>query len=516
MVYDRIKDILKSQQPELYSRIKAKSVEELGLSVVEGDVLIGFTKPSERFFFWIKNRYGRPYFCMQMKLISPNTQKILRIELKEENAKKIFNLIDTAYPTYTFFVENGLFEKEKQGKEARREARRTAAEKLAVVGLPQSAWTDLTAWVSERLEVGVCVDFCYDEEKKEKLRICAEQMLECFERILDVMSEKHYRKLSRRLNMYRSYIKSDKTTLARVADEYGVSRETVRLTVNKVSECGLQYFKEAMVLGIDELNSLSERAITLFEDIDNDVAGLLCYGFEGISRRNKKAIFDMFFGVELSARLVDMSDRLCELARSETAEKEKRERKEQIKSKICYPSSIKVATHIETGKDEKAREHNFGDFIKKLKRIDQDIEIIETPDIVYYSSSTVDYRPDLLLRMPDGTSALVLIHGTLNMALGYNIKRFNELHRFCKENGYGYLITDPQGRSIYDIRSKELAPEPVEILNDILDKQLCIVWRNIQDIKQMYEFSQVDIAAYILQNRLYFTLKPFCIKRREG
>ena len=89
------------------------------------------------------------------------------------------------------------------------------------------------------------------------------------------------------------------------------------------------------------------------------------------------------------------------------------------------------------------------------------------------------------------------------------------LHLFCKENGYGYLIMDGQGKSIYDIRSRVLDTVLTEKLNAVLQKQGMIVWRNIKEIKSVCPVSNVDIATYVLQNRLRFTMAPFCIKRRE-
>jgi hypothetical protein len=53
-------------------------------------------------------------------------------------------------------------------------------------------------------------------------------------------------------------------------------------------------------------------------------------------------------------------------------------------------------------------------------------------------------------------------------------------------------------------------------LNTVLNKQTMIVWKNIKEIKQTRAVSNVDIAAYVLQNKLHFTMKPFCIKKREN
>lgn len=104
---------------------------------------------------------------------------------------------------------------------------------------------------------------------------------------------------------------------------------------------------------------------------------------------------------------------------------------------------------------------------------------------------------------------------TLNMAYIYNTQRFNELHAFCKKNGYGYLITDDRKNSIYDIMHRTVDPELVECLNAVLNKQTMIVWENVKEIKQTRAVSNADIAAYVLQNKLHFTMRPFRIKKME-
>ena len=111
-------------------------------------------------------------------------------------------------------------------------------------------------------------------------------------------------------------------------------------------------------------------------------------------------------------------------------------------------------------------------------------------------------------------SPILVLMNTVNMAFIYNIQRCNALHSFCKEKGYGYLIIDDRGNSIYDIKSRKLDEELVDTLNNILDSQSMIIWKNIKEIKLTRPVPNEDIAAYVLQNRLYFTMEPFCIKRR--
>ena len=187
------------------------------------------------------------------------------------------------------------------------------------------------------------------------------------------------------------------------------------------------------------------------------------------------------------------------------------------REKICYPSSFTVNHVTPVASYEKEKSFDYETKLyKKLKKFEPILEITENPDIVYYSTSQTDHRPHFLLRLPDKTHVLVLVLPTINMAYIYNIERCNELHRFCKEHGYGYLIIDDRGNSIYDIRSRVIDPELVSSFNTILNNQTRIVWRHVKELKETRPISNADIAAYVLQNKLHFTMEPFCIKRRKN
>lgn len=76
------------------------------------------------------------------------------------------------------------------------------------------------------------------------------------------------------------------------------------------------------------------------------------------------------------------------------------------------------------------------------------------------------------------------------------------------------MIIDDRENSIYDVKNKIVDPELVEQFNAILEKRTMIGWQDIKEIKETRSVSNMDIAAYVLQNKLYFIKKPFCIKRR--
>ncbi|MDE5592436.1 MAG: hypothetical protein K2I75_00725 [Clostridiales bacterium] len=109
---------------------------------------------------------------------------------------------------------------------------------------------------------------------------------------------------------------------------------------------------------------------------------------------------------------------------------------------------------------------------------------------------------------------LVVVVAVINMAFGYNIKRFNDLHTYCKENGFGYLVMNDRFKTIFDVKQTEINNDLVNELNYVLEKTDSIAWKDIILLKDKYAITNDIIAAYVLQNKLDFQLKPFRIKKR--
>ena len=51
-------------------------------------------------------------------------------------------------------------------------------------------------------------------------------------------------------------------------------------------------------------------------------------------------------------------------------------------------------------------------------------------------------------------------------------------------------------------------------LNDVLNRQGVISWKNIQQLKSTFTISNEVIVAYVLKNKLKFSMNPFIIKHR--
>ena len=235
-------------------------------------------------------------------------------------------------------------------------------------------------------------------------------------------------------------------------------------------------------------------------------------------RKKKNTILNMLFGKrflnEISANCKKFTVRL---------EKQKKLQKhndklilewEKYRSKIIFPCSSYNKSDSEKSYNPNLKYGYEKKFLEKMQRFSDYVDVIINPDIVYYSSKETDHRPMFLLRLNDGTKVLVVLLQTINMALIYNIRRCNELHRFCKENGYGYLIIDDRGNSIYDVKNRVIDDELVSLLNIIIARRGIILWSDIKDLKLTRPVSNLDIAAYVLQNKLYFTMEPYRIMQR--
>lgn len=184
-----------------------------------------------------------------------------------------------------------------------------------------------------------------------------------------------------------------------------------------------------------------------------------------------------------------------------------------LMGKVKYPSTKNLVTNIANLKTYRDNINRINrDEVKKyLLSINKNAIIIENPYLIYSYRMNNQYRPDLLIKTEDDRNVLVLCLPPANMAITYNQRRYRELDLFCKENGYGYLIMDSDGMTLDDVKSTPMEPYIEEKLNEMLRKTGSLYWDEVKEFKTDYHVSSLAIFAYILRNRLHFTLKPYCI-----
>lgn len=516
--YNTIEYRLLEEKCELYLELKRKSVDELGLPIKLTRSTISFGHILDFSMFWIKNSDGTLCFMARKKFTRTRTDNTVKIPFLEENQQAIFEAIDNIYNDYIEATKNGAFEQEVQRIETKR-SRRSAYRKNKYIGTDiQLLWNDVMVNIFEKAEQIIEGDTSI-EEISEESKTYVQRFFELSEDILHIMMSKHYSGYIKRIGIYYDYIESDSVTYREIASKYSLSRQGIYDSVRRVSNNLNSYFKRAMLFDDDEINDRIKELASIIEKLDHNMISSCTYGAQIINDRKKQALFCMLFGNDLSQKFIDHSNTVLRRNQSQDIQAKNAanliQAWEEYRSKICYPSDIVADPNVYIRPFfpdiTYSAEENF---LKKLKKFESIIEILQTPDIVYYSNDRTFHRPHFLLRLPDGTQVLVVVTQTINMALCYNIKRFNALHLYCKKHGYGYLITDNQENSIYDIKSRVLDTELCERLNDILDEKGIINWKDIKEIKLSRTVSNADIAAYVLQNKLHFNLQPFLIKRK--
>lgn len=509
-MYDNIELRLLAEQKDLYLKIKQKFVDELCLPVIVDSSIVGFGNILDFYMCWITEKRGELCFSARTEFSRLRKNNLFRIAFLPENQDAIFDAIDRIHHSYLKWNANGCPTEEISKK--RNERPLTTA---------QIHWSNVTELIRHKLEHTVKESTEVDADMLEVFKACGQELENLFEKTCDYIEKTSRTKHPIKVLGYREYIQSDQVTLVQIYSKYNVSYGSFRRYVSKGSTYIRNFFKRTLRYDIPEISDLLNRFTSVLDAVDYNLVPLLVYGMDGICKRKKEAILHMLFGESLSEILMQKCFDLINIINEEN---DIRLRNQKLldnwsfyESKICYPQSA-LASNLITVKTFKpdrvcSTEERT---LKKLQKFNSLCEIVEHPDIIFYSTSKTDHRPHFLLRTPKKPDVLGIILPTINMAFVYNIKRCNELHRFCQKNGYGYLIIDDRGNSIYDLKKRTLDPSLADKFNDILTRRSIIIWNDIIEIKQIQPVSNADIAAYVLQNKLHFTMQPFCIKRRNG
>lgn len=313
------------------------------------------------------------------------------------------------------------------------------------------------------------------------------------------------------------YICDDGATLQSVGDRHGITRERVRQIVKKYTlliRNGLR--KKSSV------SELSSQIVQIFDEVDDGrFIHFIAYGLlVNFGKRFSEIILSSFYSD--GKRAIDVAGSLLNekriTSRQNTKKAQKDNKEVELLAKVCYPSDndsnidIDKIASVPDGLQFRYKQ-SATDKILRFKSVKR---VIVNPDLVYSQSSKTNHIPDFLLETADGKIVLVVIVAVINMAYGYNIKRFNDLHTYCKRNGFGYLVMNDRFKTIFDVKQTELDRNLVKEFDYVLEKTDSIVWKDIVLLRDKYAITNDIIAAYVLQNKLDFRLKPFRIKKRGG
>lgn len=354
------------------------------------------------------------------------------------------------------------------------------------------------------------------KEGERRYQALGEQAQALCDRIFDLLIQSERQKYSRELSIYREYVATDSVTLASIAPQYGVSRERIRQLVQRAEKHISRCF-DRWAYSDDEIAKAHVILLSdLLRQMDYDAVSLVVYGWSSKNERWIQAMLLALFGAQLA-------DAVWQASKPLLMEKTKWEQLlqyeqtligqwETFAQKIYYPASDKAAPTALVAPYEGRMLYSLeSKLYNKLQRLAPVIDVVPVPDLVYYEDGRDVCRPSFLIRTPEGRSVLVLVLSTIRMASIYYVGLCNALHLFCAQNGYGYLIMDERGNSIYDLKQRELDPRLTQSLNSILQATGDIWWNDVKALKTTLAIRNEDIVAYVLQNRLRFTVKPFHI-----
>jgi len=152
------------------------------------------------------------------------------------------------------------------------------------------------------------------------------------------------------------------------------------------------------------------------------------------------------------------------------------------------------------------------------------LQLESCPDIVAYQEQPLvlqyehegrsrQYYPDVFLLFKSGRGAVVELKGKYVFGLQDNLIQWSALRRFCREMGYGLLVTD--GRiAIQALLRHEVQPAFRGAVLAALARGP-LSWPTYKRIRDQYSPSTQDFQALILQEGLVWRLLPFMLYQRD-
>lgn len=351
--------------------------------------------------------------------------------------------------------------------------------------------------------LGESGEVCYSEDRADEY-VCARDEL------LGVVEEISNSVKSREVLLAKEIFFDENADFSLIAERIACSRTTVcnyvKHGIRQISVMITHAFPSGRAF-LEKYFSDGERYIS-----PEDALSFLYYGFNGSEQR--KYVCYLLFGEEASNVATRLTYRSQRKARERIQEETERKRaiktdeeRNRILSKITMPegdfytvpSNVARMEHVARVEHVYARKH-IERVQDKIGRLFPEVEIIERPNIVYFSERGLSYTPDLAIKFPDGRCVLVNVVPSLNLCFHYNQERFRMLEIFAKEHGLGFLICDGSFNTWQELKEQEVDERLVAELDSVLRSKGSIHWSDVLKLKERMIFTGKDVAAYVIKN----------------
>jgi len=341
-------------------------------------------------------------------------------------------------------------------------------------------------------------------------------------------------------------------TLSAVGDQFGITRERARQIIEKGVQRLTRAAKSARRRARYEepcaqLADYIRSAVN--PDADNDAERLLVLmraelpHLRTMSVRDAAMLPARFLGDKETA--ADYAKRVRELVDAE--QQARREEKEVARHDgkldallmdVIWPSEIRSIAPGDFGAFAAARSvspgvasengafasRKLGRLVEYESALEHDfLQLLEgTGTVVFYQEQPfrVPYEadsevrhtyPDVFFVLDDGRGVVVEVAPNFEMAQQENWVKWHGLRVFCRERGYGLLITDGR-RTFHSVSRHEVRPEVRESLLAALDEGP-MRWPEYQIWRDTSGITTDEFYAIVIRERLEWRLRPYRLAR---
>lgn len=159
---------------------------------------------------------------------------------------------------------------------------------------------------------------------------------------------------------------------------------------------------------------------------------------------------------------------------------------------------------------ESELEHRF---FERLEAFDAVVFFQEQPLQIPYirNGKSCTYFPDVFFALIDGRGIVAEVVPSQGMALQSNWVKWSALKTFCRHNGYGLLVTNGR-KSIQEVSRQEIRPRVRQQVLDALDNG-SLNWSQYKQLRHQCAIKTSELYALIIQERLRWQPRPFCLER---